>query len=183
MGQYEEVARRLRGFRDALELSSAEIAAACGVDEETYKKYESGEIDIPVSTIYKIAQHYGVEIMALMFGEEPKMKSYYVTRKGCGESVERYDWYKYQSLAQGFQERKMEPFLVTAEANTEHQPIRFCSHDGQELNYVESGTMELHIDGKIIVLNEGDTIMFNALHPHGARAIGGKPLRFIAIIL
>ena len=43
--------------------------------------------------------------------------------------------------------------------------------------------MELHIDGKVIVLEEGDTIMFDARRPHGMRAVGGKQLRFIAVIV
>ena len=89
--------------------------------------------------------------MALLFGEEPKMNSYYITRKGCGETVERRDWYKYQSLAAGFSNRKMEPFLVTVQPNPTAE-VHLSSHDGQEFNYVEQGVMELHIDGKIMTL-------------------------------
>lgn len=184
MGHAEEVAHRLKGLRDALGLTAAEIAAACGIDEGTYVEYESGNVDIPVSTIHKIAHTYGVEITALLFGEEPKMKCYFVTRKGAGVSVERRNWYKYQSLAAGFSNRAMEPFLVTVEPDAGKEPeVHLSSHDGQELNYVESGIMELHIDGKVIVLEEGDTIMFDARRPHGMRAVGGKQLRFIAVIV
>ena len=165
-------------------LTTAEIAKSCGIEESKYIEYESGETDIPVSTIHKIAHTYGVEITALLFGEEPKMKSYFVTRKGTGVSVERRNWYKYQSLAAGFSNRRMEPFLVTVEPDTDSRAeVHLSSHDGQEFNYVESGQMEIHIDGKTITLNEGDTIMFDARHPHGMRAVGGKQLRFIAIIV
>lgn len=183
MSHVEEVARRLRGLRDALGLSVDEIADACGIDIETYNKYESGDADIPVSTVHRIANTFGVEITALLFGEEPKMKSYFVTRKDTGVSVERRNWYKYQSLAAGFSNRAMEPFLVTVEPDSEQRPIHLSSHDGQEFNYVESGTMELHIDGKAITLNAGDTIMFDARRAHGMRAVGGTQLRFIAIII
>lgn len=183
MGQYEEVANRLKGLRDALGLSVEELCAACGIDEAKYRKYESGEIDITVSTAAKIAKVYGVEITALLFGAEPKMSSYFVTRKGCGESVERRDWYKYQSLAAGFANRAMEPFLVTVAPGKAGDEVHLSSHDGQEFNYVESGEMELHIDGKVIVLREGDTIMFDARRPHGMKAVGAEPVRFIAIII
>ncbi len=183
MGHVEEVANRLKGLRDALGLTVSEIASACGIAEDSYVKYESGKIDIPVSTIHKIAHTYGVEITALLFGEEPKMKSYFVTRKGTGVSVERRNWYKYQSLAAGFSNRVMEPFLVTVEPDAGCQDVHLSSHDGQEFNYVESGSMEIHIDGKKIILEEGDTIMFDARHPHGMRAVGDRQLRFIAIII
>lgn len=182
MGHIEEVATRLKGLREALGLSVADVCAACGIEQENYHGYESGATGIPVSTAKRIAEAYGVEIMALLFGEEPKMNSYFITRKGCGETVERRDWYKYQSLAAGFANRKMEPFLVTVKPNAEAE-VHLSSHDGQELNYVEQGTMELHIDGKVMTLNAGDTIMFDARRPHGMRSIGDTELKFVAIII
>ena len=54
----ENVARRLRGLRDALDVSEQEIAENCGIDTDTYRRYESGTVDIPVSFIYTLAQHY-----------------------------------------------------------------------------------------------------------------------------
>ena len=96
MGHIEEVAARLKGLREALGLSVADVCAACGIEEEKYTAYEHGTTGIPVSTAKRIAEAYGVEIMALLFGDEPKMNSYYITRKGSGETVERRDWYKYQ---------------------------------------------------------------------------------------
>ena len=42
---------------------------------------------------------------------------------------------------------------------------------------------ELHIGGNVIELHEGDTIMFDARRPHGMCALGGTPLKFIAIII
>ncbi len=105
-----------------------------------------------------------------------------VTRKGCGKSVERLNWYQYQSLAAGFDSRIMEPFLVTVAPNNDEE-IHFDSHEREELNYIESGTMEMHIDGKTITLHAGDTIVFDSRRPHGLRAIGDEPLKFIAVIV
>lgn len=65
----------------------ADVCAACGIEEEKYTAYEHGTTGIPVSTAKRIAEAYGVEIMALLFGDEPKMNSYYITRKGSGETV------------------------------------------------------------------------------------------------
>lgn len=99
MGHIEEVASRLKGLREALGLTVKEFCDTCGIDEGKYMKYESAETGIPVSTVNRIAKACQVEVNALLFGEEPKMSGYYVTRKGCGEFVERRNWYKYQSLA------------------------------------------------------------------------------------
>ena len=82
---------------------------------EEYLGMESGEKDISVSALQKIARKYGIALDVLMFGEEPKMSSYFLTRCGSGVSVERTKAYKYQSLASGFRGRKADPFIVTVE--------------------------------------------------------------------
>ena len=102
--QIRQIAERLRGLRDAMELSTAEVARDCGIDQAEYERAESGEHDISVSMLQQIARHYGIALDALMFGEEPKMSTYFVTRAGCGVSVERTKVYKYQALAAGFRD-------------------------------------------------------------------------------
>lgn len=176
-----QVANRLAGLRDALDLSVQEIAQACGVDEATYRQYESGEFDIPISFIQNLASIYGVQVPELLFGTSPKMSSYYVTRAGTGARVERSKAYCYESLAEGFVDRIMHPFLVTLEP-ANNPTARANTHPGQEFNYVISGKEELHIGNKTIVLNPGDSIVFNARLPHYMQALDDQPLVFISLI-
>ena len=68
--------RRLRGLRDVLELTADDIARDCDISAEEYRLAETGEFDISVSMLQKIARHYGISLDALMFGQEPKMSSY-----------------------------------------------------------------------------------------------------------
>ena len=44
------------------------------------------------------------------------------------------------------------------------------------------GQLEVTVAGHAVVLNPGDSIMFDARRPHGMRTIGGSPVRFLAII-
>ena len=124
----------------------------------------------------------GPDMNPLLFGEEPHMSTYYLTRKGQGQSVERRKAYKYQSLASGFRGRKADPFMVYVEPKPEDAPMERNSHEGQEFNMVTEGSMELVVGKKTLVLNEGDSIYFDATQPHGMRALNGKPVRFLAII-
>lgn len=176
----EQVAKRLRGLRDALDLSTAEIARVCNIEENAYIAYENGESDVSVSFLHRLSHEYGVELTALLFGEEPKMKSYFVTRKGKGEKMERTKAYSYQSLAAGFTNKIMDPFMVTVEPSTKADKLN--SHEGQEFNFVIKGRMELTIGGNKIILEEGDSIMFDATRPHMMRALDDKSVKFIAII-
>ena len=181
--QIRQIAERLAGLRDALEITPAEMAKTCGLSTEEYLALESGTVDISVSVLHKIAQAYGVELTTLMFGDEPRMNAYFITRKGKGVAVERTRAYKYQSLAAGFVGRKADPFLVTVHPHAEDEPIFLNTHAGQEFNLVLSGRMLLQINGKDLILEKGDSVYFDSALPHGMKALDGEKVRFLAIIL
>ncbi len=181
MDEIKQIAERLRGLRDTLELTIEELSADCDISAEEYRQAETGDSDISVSMLQKIARKYNIALDALMFGEEPKMNSYFLTRAGKGVSVERTKVYKYQSLAAGFIHRDADPFIVTVEPTD--APMHYNSHDGQEFNYVLEGRMMLSINGKELILNEGDSLYFNSKLPHGMKALDGKTVRFLAVIM
>lgn len=181
--QIKQIAERLAGLRDALEISPEEMAKVCNLTPEAYLELESGKVDISVSILHQISQTYGVELTTLMFGDEPKMSSYFITRKGKGVAVERTKAYKYQSLAAGFAGRKADPFLVSVHPKPDEEPIYLNSHPGQEYNLVLRGRMMLQINGKDLILEEGDSIYFNSELPHGMKALDGEKVIFLAIIL
>ena len=179
----KQIAERLRGLRDVLELTAEDIARDCDISAEEYRLAETGEYDISVSMLQKIARKYGIALDALMFGEEPKMSSYFLTRAGKGTSIERTKAYKYESLASGFRGRKVDPFIVTVEPKPEDTPIYFNSHEGQEFNLVIEGRMLLNINGKELILNPGDSLYFDSAQPHGMMALDGKTVKFLAVIM
>ena len=181
--QIKQIAERLAGLRDALEITPEEMAKVCNLTPEQYMKLESGTVDISVSVLHQISQAYGVELTTLMFGDEPKMSSYFVTRAGKGVSIERTRAYKYQSLASGFMNRTADPFIVTVEPKGDDEPIHYNHHNGQEFNLVVEGRMLINIEGKEIILNQGDSIYFNSKLPHGMKALDGKTVRFLAVIM
>lgn len=181
--QIKQIAERLRGLREVLELTPEDIARDCEISVNEYRLSESGEHDISVSMLQKIARKYSIALDALMFGEEPKMSTYFLTRAGKGTSIERTKAYKYQSLAAGFMNRNADPFIVTVEAKPENEPLHYNSHNGQEFNLVLEGRMLISIDGKELILNEGDSLYFNSKLPHGMKALDGKTVRFLAVIM
>ena len=181
--QIKQIAERLAGLRDALEITPEEMAKVCNLTPEQYMKLESGTVDISVSVLHQISQAYGVELTTLMFGDEPKMSSYFLTRAGKGVSIERTKAYKYQALASGFMNRSVDPFIVTVEPKPDDEPIHYNSHAGQEFSLVLEGRMMVNIDGKDLILNEGDSLYFNSKLPHGMKALDGKTVRFLAIIM
>ena len=181
--QIRQIAERLYGLREVLELTTEDISRECGIPVEDYRLAESGEYDISVSMLQKISRRYGIALDALMFGEEPKMSSYFLTRAGKGISIERTKAYKYEALAAGFINRKFDPFIVTVEPKPDNEPMMYNNHGGQEFNIVIEGRMLVNMDGKELILNEGDSLYFNSKLPHGMKALDGKNVRFLAIIM
>ena len=179
----KSIANRLRGLREVLELSAQEVAESCHLRVEEYMALESGESDISVNVLQTIARRYGISLDVLMFGEEPKMNAYFITRAGAGVSVERRKAYKYEALASGFRDRKADPFIVTVEPAPADAPMHLNSHEGQEMNYVLEGRLLLSLNGKELVLNVGYSLYFDSSLPHGMKALDGRPVRFLAIIM
>lgn len=178
----QQIGERLRGLRDVLDIPAEDVAQLCDLDIDTYLKMEDGEGELSISSLQKISKQYGIALDVLLFGEEPHMSHYFLTRNGQGMSVERRKEYKYQSLASGFRGRSADPFMVTVEPKPDDVPIHLNSHQGQEFNYVASGTLQLTIGKKTLMLNEGDSIYFDATQPHGMKAVGDKAAQFLAII-
>lgn len=179
--QIKEIAERLHGLREVLELDISEFALQVGIDPQEYEKAETGESDISVSMLQKISRKFKVSLDELMFGTEPRMSKYFLTRNGKGISMERTKAYKYQSLASGFKERLVDPFLVTVEPSD--KPITLNQHSGQEFNLVVKGCLQIRIDEKDLILNPGDSLYFNANLLHGMKALHNEEAQFIAIII
>jgi transcriptional regulator with XRE-family HTH domain len=170
---------RIKELREIMEISAMDIAADIHVPLQTYEKYESGEQDIPISVLYNIANRLGTDVTVLMTGEDPRMDSAAVCRKGKGVQVERYPGYEFSSLAYNFKGRTMEPLLVLLDSS--RPAAGQVSHSGQEFNYVVEGHVKVTVGHAEYVLAAGDTIYFDATLPHSQSAVDGSA-QFITII-
>ena len=174
-----QIPGRIKELREILEISALDMARDIGVPLENYLKYESGELDIPISILYKISSQLGVDATVLLTGEDPRMVTASVCRKGKGIRIERYPGYEFSSLAYNFKRRTIEPLQVYLDPSKEAAaPV---AHSGQEFNYVIEGKVKITVDGREYVLETGDSIYFDARLPHGQAAVDG-PAQFITII-
>lgn len=179
----KQIGQRLKGLREVLDIPAEEVAELCNVSLEHYLKMEAGEADPSVYRLSKISKRYGISLDVLLFGEEPRMSAYFLTRKDQGLSVERRKDYKYQSLASGFRNRKVDPFLVTVDPLPDDKNHSKNRHEGQEFDYVVEGTLEITIDEKRLVLNPGDSIYFDSSNLHCMRALNGEPVKFLCLVI
>ena len=69
----KQIAERLRGLRDVLELTAEDIARDCDISAEEYRLAETGEYDISVSMLQKIARKYGIALDARLSLHSPQL--------------------------------------------------------------------------------------------------------------
>ena len=180
-----EIAERIRVLRDISEFSVKEMADAVSCSEEEYIAAENGETDFSFTFIYKCAEKFGVDMIELLTGENPRLSFYSIVRSGDGIPMKRRSGFNYYHLGAHLKGKLCEPFLVTAPYSDDEQdkPIHLSTHEGQEFDYIISGSLKVALEDHIEVLNPGDSVIYDSSHGHGMIATGGQDCVFLAIIL
>ena len=178
--EIQNIALRLRGMREAAELTAKAVADATGVTEAQYADYEAGRVDAPMSYLAQLAKLYRVNTTVFLTGSDARASLYHVTRAGQGPVIERRKAYHYEAIGAGFDGKKMEPFMVRVEPCD--KPLKENTHPGQELNIVMQGRMLIRVAGHDVELATGDSIYFDATQPHGMKALDNQPAQFLAVI-
>lgn len=63
-----EIATRIRGMREILGWSEADMAEKTGLAQEEYAAYEGGGVDLPFTFIHNCALAFGMELTELLEG-------------------------------------------------------------------------------------------------------------------
>ena len=183
MNQIQLIALRIADLRDISGMTAEEVAEKSGVPVEDYIAYETGEKDFSFSHLFNIAETLGVDISDLLTGESPKLRGYVLTRSGKGLAFDRRKQYHYQHLAYNFANKLAEPFIVTVEQDAPGAVKQAHSHEGQEFDYILSGTMKIVVAGHEVILRPGDSIYYNSRAPHAMTCAGDEPVNFLAMVI
>lgn len=185
MDSIKQIGERIKGMREILEISVEEMAELTKMSTQEYLNHENGKKDFSFTFLNKCALRFELDLAELITGENPHLKAYSIVRKGGGLNVERRKGFEYRHIASRFNNRMIEPYLVTVpyESKEQDQPIKTSTHNGQEMDFVIDGALKMAIDGKTEVLNEGDCIFYDSSLPHGMIATNGKQCKFLAILV
>ncbi len=180
--QVKLIGQRIKDLREIAELSAEEIADYLNIPIDKYLSYENGEDDMPISILYELANKFDVDFTAILSGDAPKLNVYQFVKAGHGLGVKRREEYQYYNLSFNFANKSIEPFYVTVPPSTGGNSIHLTSHPGQEFNYCLDGRVCIIIDGKEIIMEPGDSLIFDSKHWHGMRALDNKEAHFLAIV-
>ncbi len=183
--QLQEIALRIREMRQILGYSMQKMADLTEVEEDLYRQYETGTVDLPFTFIHKCAKVFGMEITDILEGHSAKLSGYTVTRRGKGLVTASEDGITIQDMAPMFRSKLATPYWVTYQYSQELQdaPIHTTTHTGQEFDLVLKGAMKIKIGGHEEILHEGDSIFYKSSTPHGMIAVEGQDCVFLAMIM
>lgn len=175
----ELIPRRIKEIRLEHKMTQQELADAVGVTKGYISKIENGTSAPPVGTLIAFAQALQVELNAFFDAEDPEVYVA-VTKKNQRPAVAQDGQGKYEHLALNFPKRAFESHIIKAPGHT--RTSRPHKHKGQELLYILKGTIEFTINGESFLLEEGDSIHFNANYDHYGICISEDGAELIGII-
>ncbi len=181
----KEVAERLKGLRQDLNLTVLEFASKTGVSAEDYQLIENGEKDFSITFLYKCSEIFDIELIELLTGTSPKLSTYSVVKKDMGLPIERRENFAYAHLAYLFKDKNIEPLLVKApfDESAQNKPIALSVHDGQEFDYILKGSLKFVIGEHTEILSAGDSVYYNSNTPHGMIAVDNEECEFLAVLI
>jgi transcriptional regulator with XRE-family HTH domain len=177
-----EIVKNIKKFRENKQISLNRLAELTGLTKGYLSKIEHSSKVPPYSTLLKIAQALRIDVNLLLSYEEelPQDMRISIVRKSERKEVTsavKPQRHRYEAIAYKKLGKNMEPFIV--ETDSAKRPL--VSHEGEELIFILEGQAEFSYDGVKHILNEGDTIYFDSVVPHNARAIGDKKCKSLVV--
>jgi len=157
------VGRRLHSIREQRGLSMRALSERCGLSTNAISMIEHGENSPTVSTLQRLANALSVNI-ADFFQKETK-QTMVLVKKDQGLRSQS-NGVLMESLGIGLFNQRLEPFRMSIQpgaGNIDDQ----ISHSGQEFVHCLDGEIEYSIGDRTVLLEQGDSILFDATQHHG----------------
>ena len=178
MFKESSVGKRIRTYREKLDMSVFDLAQKSGIDEKVINSIEKGQVLPALGVLTKLSRALGQRLGTFM--DDPiitrakDLEANAVAKEGTNVLG-----YASHSLALGKPDRHMDPFRIEFAADGVDE---VSSHEGEELISCIAGEVELTYGNEKSVLMPGDTAYYNSVVKHGLRALGGKPASIYGIV-
>ncbi len=151
------------------------IANETGFSIAYLKEVEAGKAIPPVGAILQIARALEIDSASLLKEPESKLE------KRIQAHTKRTENYAYTTLTPGAENKHLKAFRVVIEAQQEHHGVDYF-HEGEEFDYVLSGTVQVTVGEHVNTLGAGDCLHFNSGIPHKLRSISDERAELLVVI-
>ena len=184
----ESITKSIKAIRKRKKITLQQLADLSGLTKGYLSKIERAKKAPPYSTLNKIAIALKVDAASLMGnGFDPSRdKRISFTRKHDRKRIEQFGsvtdgslyGYRYEALAFDKHSKNMEPYIIEPAFEDE----TLFQHEGEEFIYVLEGKHEFIYDGDAYIMEEGDSVYFDAAVPHTGKSLGKKKARLLAVL-
>lgn len=176
----------LRALRQRNNWSLAEVAAKTGLATSTLSRIENNRLSLTYEKLLQLSRGLGVDLTELLSGgQQPAVGMpsgrRAVTAPNEGRIIQAEHYY-YRYLATELTGKKMTPIIGTTTATNIREVGGYLRHEGEELVYVLSGTLEVHTEFyEPVRIEAGGCIYFDSTMGHAFLSVEGKPVTFLSV--
>jgi transcriptional regulator with XRE-family HTH domain len=178
---------QIRQLRLQKSMTLQNVSDITGLSKPLLSQIENNVAAPPIATLLKISKAFNVNL-GYFFQETVAADRIDVLHKEDRFAVMRRVHeetasvgYHYEYLTHPMTNKHMEPFMVEIEPRAEEDLI-FYQHRGEEFLFILDGRLEFRGGDKIIQLEQGDSLYFDANISHALRGLEGQKVKVLAVI-
>ncbi len=177
------LAERLSSYRRLKGLSLEQVATRAGITKSYLSKLERGLSSPTVGTLLRLAQALGRSTEQLIGNAAQDEDIVLVRAEERIPFTRSKEWegYVYEAIAANRGKKAMAPFIMTPPTIV-NEKTDLVSHAGEELIFLISGVMEIVFEDRVIRLQAGDSLYFNASIPHRSRSLGEQAAKALMVV-
>lgn len=177
---------RLRMLRQRNKWSLATVSAKTGLATSTLSRIENNRLSLTYEKLLQLSRGLGLDVAELISGGEEERSVETGTGRraftppGGGREIQtEYHYYRY--LCTEMTGKKMTPIIGKTSATDIREVGGFLRHDGEELVFVISGTLEVHTEFyEPLRVEAGGCVYFDSNMGHAFVAVG-EPATFLSV--
>jgi transcriptional regulator with XRE-family HTH domain len=165
-----EFGARLQDIRKTRRLTLQEVSALTGVSASAFSKIERNELSPTISTMQRIAQGLGIELVTLLTNQEAGFIGLggrrSVSRAGTG-SAHITRTCRNTLLCADLKNKRATPILTTVTARSPDEYTAWAKSEAEIFIMVMEGTLVVHSRlYEPLELNKGDSVYYDATTEH-----------------
>lgn len=182
------IGKLITQLRTENNLTIEELSERSGISVEKINEIENCTTTPSLGVLIKISRSLGSRLGTLLDGQENFGAVVTRARKGIeshtvvGADNNQQEHLSFFSLAQGKNDRHMEPLVIEVRSQGGELHEMKSEHEGEEFLYVLEGSIKLHYGEEIHLLERGDSIYYDSIVPHAIVNAGSSPSKILATI-
>ena len=161
----KRLGERVRRKREALHLKLNDLSNKVGISPSALSQIEKAKAFPSILTLKNIADCLHTTVGELI-GENETLSNQPLIKDAEKKFVkENESGTKLYLISHHDPLKQMETYMVEFGPDSDSDGL-MTSHPGQEFCYVIKGRLEIHLDGKLYILEKGDSFYFNSNIEH-----------------